>query len=158
MPVTLMVTECQTRMIFALGSVQSLVSAQFGSRDGPPTSTVTGNRFFSSFNAALQTALTSTLKDGVEDQDRDNDGIEDKVDRCPFSPKQYNFVSDSVNDFDGDGCKDGVEDSAQVGVQRAEMTRPGESSDISGCSKEQHRDLELAREQDGVGRRGVGAS
>lgn len=40
-----------------------------------------GNRFFSSFNAALQTALTSTLKDGVEDQDRDNDGIEDKVDR-----------------------------------------------------------------------------
>ncbi|CAE7351897.1 agaA [Symbiodinium natans] len=49
-------------------------------------------------------------EDGVEDQDRDNDGIEDKMDRCPFSPQQYNFVSNSLNDFDGDGCKDGVED------------------------------------------------
>ena len=28
----------------------------------------------------------------MEDQDRDNDGIEDRMDRCPFSPKQYNFV------------------------------------------------------------------
>ncbi|CAK9000997.1 unnamed protein product [Durusdinium trenchii] len=92
-------------------------------------------------------------EDGVEDQDRDNDGIEDKVDRCPFSPKQYNFVSDSVNDFDGDGCKDGVEDQDDDGdgvpndEDACKRTRPGESSDISGCSKEQHRDLELAREQ-----------
>ncbi|CAJ1433550.1 unnamed protein product [Effrenium voratum] len=84
-------------------------------------------------------------QDGVEDQDRDNDGIEDKVDRCPFSPQQYNFVSNSLSDFDGDGCKDGVEDQDDDGdgVSNEEDactgTRPGESSDTSGCSKAQHR-------------------
>eukprot|EP00434_Breviolum_minutum_P022045 symbB.v1.2.019461.t1/scaffold1593.1/size164412/3 len=92
-------------------------------------------------------------EDGVEDQDRDNDGIEDRMDRCPFSPKQYNFVSDSLNDFDGDGCKDGVEDQDDDGdgvpndEDACKRTRPGESSDVSGCSKAQYRHNELVREQ-----------
>lgn len=92
-------------------------------------------------------------EDGVEDQDRDNDGVEDRMDRCPFSPKQYNFVSDSLNDFDGDGCKDGVEDQDDDGdgvpndEDACKRTRPGESSDVSGCSKAQYRHNEIVREQ-----------
>lgn len=44
----------------------------------------------------------------LEDLDDDNDGIEDLVDNCPRG--LLNWVSNTMNDQDGDGCLDGVED------------------------------------------------
>eukprot|EP00401_Gymnodinium_catenatum_P083213 CAMPEP_0117520630 /NCGR_PEP_ID=MMETSP0784-20121206/33266_1 /TAXON_ID=39447 /ORGANISM="" /LENGTH=298 /DNA_ID=CAMNT_0005316627 /DNA_START=111 /DNA_END=1003 /DNA_ORIENTATION=+ len=49
-------------------------------------------------------------QDGVEDLDRDNDGVRDFNDQCPVTPMHYTFVSSPETDFDGDGCADFVED------------------------------------------------
>lgn len=49
-------------------------------------------------------------QDGIEDLDKDNDGVRDVDDDCPQTPMQYQFVSNSISDFDGDGCADGLED------------------------------------------------
>jgi len=79
-------------------------------------------------------------EDGVEDPDKDNDGIYDTNDRCPFTPQHYEFKSNVINDFDGDGCADGVEDHDDDGdfvlntLDRCPRTHPGHSSDRAGCS------------------------
>jgi len=77
----------------------------------------------------------------IEDVDKDNDGVEDEIDRCPLTPGIYKFVSNSVSDFDGDGCADGVEDHDDDGdgvwnsFDECQRTLPGDSSDSSGCSR-----------------------
>eukprot|EP00931_Biecheleriopsis_adriatica_P066084 TRINITY_DN4049_c0_g1_i2.p1 TRINITY_DN4049_c0_g1~~TRINITY_DN4049_c0_g1_i2.p1 ORF type:complete len:525 (+),score=63.37 TRINITY_DN4049_c0_g1_i2:79-1575(+) len=82
-------------------------------------------------------------EDGEEDNDKDNDGVDDSMDRCPMSPQIYNFVSNDANDFDGDGCADGLEDHDDDGdgvsnlLDECRRTRPGDSSDVDGCSKRQ---------------------
>lgn len=79
-------------------------------------------------------------EDGVEDQDRDNDGILDAEDRCPNSPQHLGFVSSPNNDFDGDGCADDLEDEDNDDdglrnvVDTCPSTLPGDISDRSGCS------------------------
>ncbi|CAE8650926.1 unnamed protein product, partial [Polarella glacialis] len=82
-------------------------------------------------------------QDGVEDSDKDNDGVDDLMDRCPSTPNHHGFVSNAANDFDGDGCIDSLEDHDDDGdaVMNAEdecpRTVPGDSSDNRGCSKKQ---------------------
>ena len=52
-------------------------------------------------------------KDGVEDNDMDNDGIDNQQDACPrsgYQPPRPTWVSDTVTDVDGDGCRDADED------------------------------------------------
>ena len=44
----------------------------------------------------------------IEDNDDDNDGIEDELDDC--SRGILSWISDSVNDYDQDGCQDASED------------------------------------------------
>lgn len=79
-------------------------------------------------------------EDGVEDQDRDNDGIWDAEDRCPTTPQYLGFVSNNDNDFDRDGCVDNLEDddNDDDGLRNVAdtcpSTRPGDISDRSGCS------------------------
>jgi len=82
-------------------------------------------------------------RDGVEDFDRDNDGVIDTHDTCPNTPQQYKFVSNAQSDFDGDGCADGVEDKDDDGdgvanaVDRCHETMSGEGQDHHGCSSRQ---------------------
>lgn len=49
-------------------------------------------------------------EDGVEDQDRDNDGIWDAEDKCPNTPQHLGFVSNTDTDPEHDGCADRIED------------------------------------------------
>jgi len=82
-------------------------------------------------------------QDGVEDPDKDNDGVEDAKDRCPFTPQHYAFVSSQLSDFDGDGCADTFEDSDNDGdavsneADLCPRTNQGEPSDAKGCSRKQ---------------------
>eukprot|EP00929_Paragymnodinium_shiwhaense_P103158 TRINITY_DN66464_c0_g1_i1.p2 TRINITY_DN66464_c0_g1~~TRINITY_DN66464_c0_g1_i1.p2 ORF type:complete len:441 (+),score=92.81 TRINITY_DN66464_c0_g1_i1:117-1439(+) len=82
-------------------------------------------------------------QDGVEDDDRDNDGIADAHDACPLTPMHYSFVSNGLSDFDGDGCADGVEDTDNDAdgilnsVDACPRTRPGALSDSTGCCSKQ---------------------
>lgn len=81
--------------------------------------------------------------DGIEDHDKDNDGIVDARDRCPFTPQKYVFVSNSASDFDADGCADGIEDNDDDNdlipnrLDNCPLTGPGDLSDGSGCSQTQ---------------------
>jgi len=57
-------------------------------------------------------------KDGVEDNDMDNDGVENANDQCPrssYQPPRPTWQSDSITDVDGDGCRDADEDSDDDG-------------------------------------------
>jgi len=92
--------------------------------------------------------------DGTEDVDKDNDGIIDSRDKCPFTPQKYVFVSNADSDFDGDGCADGLEDSDDDGdavpniLDSCPRTAPWDVSDNDGCSNFQHQrpeTLELHR-------------
>jgi len=89
-------------------------------------------------------------EDNVEDLDKDNDGINDTEDSCPFTPQRYAFLSNAVHDFDGDGCIDSLEDrdddadKVVNSVDRCPMTPLGHASDGSGCSK-----LQLEEERSG---------
>jgi len=49
-------------------------------------------------------------QDDVEDFDKDNDGISDSADSCPFTPISFGFTSNIMTDFDADGCADMLED------------------------------------------------
>jgi len=83
-------------------------------------------------------------EDGVEDLDKDNDGVRDSVDRCPSTPQHYAFVSNHLNDFDGDGCVDGVEDPDDDGdhipngLDRCPRTNLADDNvDAEGCTPQQ---------------------
>eukprot|EP00928_Gymnodinium_smaydae_P049154 TRINITY_DN3296_c0_g2_i2.p1 TRINITY_DN3296_c0_g2~~TRINITY_DN3296_c0_g2_i2.p1 ORF type:complete len:439 (-),score=75.32 TRINITY_DN3296_c0_g2_i2:9-1325(-) len=83
-------------------------------------------------------------QDGIEDLDRDNDGVRDVDDDCPLTPQNLAFVSNSLSDFDGDGCADGVEDTDNDGdkVSNNEdycprTAKDAQHIDASGCSKVQ---------------------
>jgi len=79
--------------------------------------------------------------DGSEDKDKDNDGILDVHDSCPFTPQEYIFVSNTGSDFDGDGCVDGKEDfdddndSVPNVIDACPLTASGSVSDGQGCSQ-----------------------
>ena len=52
-------------------------------------------------------------KDGVEDNDMDNDGVANGDDTCPrssYQPPRPTWQSDTITDVDGDGCRDADED------------------------------------------------
>jgi hypothetical protein len=83
-------------------------------------------------------------QDGIEDLDKDNDGVRDSDDACPYTPQNLAFVSNSLSDFDGDGCADGVEDFDNDGDQVSNQedacprtAKGGSSVDSSGCSQMQ---------------------
>lgn len=82
-------------------------------------------------------------RDGFEDDDKDNDGVLDHMDRCPNTPQHYVFISNAMTDFDGDGCKDGVEDLDDDGdhipniLDHCPRTASGHLSDSSGCAAHQ---------------------
>lgn len=82
-------------------------------------------------------------QDGVEDIDKDNDGVRDSEDRCPYTPIMYAFVSNAISDFDGDGCADGLEDTDNDGDNilnandHCPRTRLGKVTDGSGCSADE---------------------
>ena len=46
-------------------------------------------------------------RDSDEDPDDDNDGIVDLEDSCQLG--QNDWTSDSINDYDSDGCQDNVQ-------------------------------------------------
>jgi hypothetical protein len=84
-------------------------------------------------------------EDNAEDLDKDNDGVNDSEDRCPFTPLHIHFVSNHASDFDGDGCADGIEDDDddQDGTVNSVDRCPRTVSwqrhalDSAGCSPEQ---------------------
>jgi len=79
-------------------------------------------------------------EDASEDDDKDNDGVFDDADGCPFTPQNLLFVSNRISDFDSDGCADGLEDDdndADLVPNSADLcprTRLGHASDSEGCS------------------------
>merc|ERR550525_1947050 len=72
-------------------------------------------------------------------------------DRCPFTPQRYDFLSNAMSDFDGDGCADGVEDHDDDGdlvlnmADRCPRTQPGHAADGTGCSRLQLEDEAAGR-------------
>lgn len=92
--------------------------------------------------------------DETEDHDKDNDGILDSQDKCPYTPQKYAFVSNAARDFDADGCMDGVEDSDDDNdsipnlIDACPLTGGGEAPDGEGCSALQ-RELKAAAELQG---------
>jgi len=81
--------------------------------------------------------------DGTEDKDKDNDGILDQHDKCPYTPQKWAFVSNAGSDFDRDGCADGLEDTDDDNdkipnfIDKCPSTGNGDMSDNAGCSKVQ---------------------
>jgi len=85
-------------------------------------------------------------EDNAQDTDKDNDGVKDSVDKCPFTPQKYQFMSNLHSDIDGDGCMDSVEDHDDDGdmvlnaLDRCPKTPMQHESDTAGCSQLQLRD------------------
>jgi hypothetical protein len=64
-------------------------------------------------------------KDGVEDNDMDNDGVENDVDTCPrssYQPPRPSWQSEPTTDVDGDGCRDADEDDDDDGDGFADVS------------------------------------
>ena len=51
-----------------------------------------------------QTMMETVAKDNDNDNDNDNDFIMNLNDDCPEG--ELSWLSDSISDYDGDGCKD----------------------------------------------------